>query len=227
MLRPAAALAVLLALAACAPEVPDSARGVGFESYADYMARRQAELSGVPPSRQPPISGERIASAPAPAPQPLPSGERPRADTFAGIAPQSGELRHAAPGSPRISDEQDFDAVAARESIESDAERLRRQREQYVVVQPTALPTRTGPAGPNIVEFALSTRHSPGTQMYRRGGIRFTSYESACGRFVSADLAQEEFLRRGGPERDPMGVDPDGDGFACGWDPRPFRAALQ
>ena len=40
-------------------------------------------------------------------------------------------------------------------------------------------------------------------------------------------LAQEEFLRTGGPERDKLGVDPDGDGFACAWDPRPFRTALQ
>ncbi|NDH39999.1 MAG: hypothetical protein EBY45_06195 [Gammaproteobacteria bacterium] len=28
------------------------------------------------------------------------------------------------------------------------------------------------------------------------------------------------------PERDPMGLDPDGDGFACGWDPEPFRLAF-
>ena len=37
------------------------------------------------------------------------------------------------------------------------------------------------------------------------------------------DQAQQDFLAKGGPERDRMGVDPDGDGFACAWDPRPFR----
>jgi hypothetical protein len=34
-------------------------------------------------------------------------------------------------------------------------------------------------------------------------------------------------LANGGPERDKEGLDPDGDGFACGWDPRPFRSALR
>ena len=31
-------------------------------------------------------------------------------------------------------------------------------------------------------------------------------------------------LERGGPQRDRLGVDPDGDGFACSWNPTPFRA---
>jgi hypothetical protein len=157
------------------------------------------------------------AVAPAPAP-----ADRPRADTIAGVAPQSGETTRAG-----ISDEQDFSAVSARESIQSDAERRRRQAEQYVVVPPAPLPTRAGPSGPNIVQFALATSHAPGTKMYGRSAIRLRSYEAACGPFSSADLAQEEFLRRGGPERDPLGVDPDGDGFACGWDPRPFRLVKQ
>ena len=36
----------------------------------------------------------------------------------------------------------------------------------------------------------------------------------------------DEGLPCGGPERDPRGLDPDGDGFACDWDPAPFRAAV-
>lgn len=242
MFRFALPAVAALALAACQPEVPDSARGVGFESYSDYMRRRDGELAGGAPIQPGPvISQERPADAapmavgPMTGPMipnapvsvtPLPAAgaapaNRPRGDTIAGIAPQSGEMARV--GQPGISDEQEFDAVAARESIQSDAERLRRQREQYVVVEPTALPQRSGASGPNIVEFALSTSHAPGTKTYSRSGLRLRSYESACGPFSSADLAQEEFLRRGGPARDPMGVDPDGDGFACGWDPRPFR----
>lgn len=235
------ALAALSALmmTACAPEVPDSGAGVGFDSYSDYMRRRDAELSGAmldAPITGPVISTERIAdTGPAgvtPATPPAtaaPSGtlaaDRPRGDTIAGVRQQSGEMVHSA--SPGISDEQNFDAVASRESIESDRERLRQQREQYVVIPPTALPQRSGSSGPNIVDFALSTSHAPGVPTYRRSGIRLTSYERACGRFTSADFAQEEFLASGGPERDPKGLDPDGDGFACGWDPRPFRAARQ
>jgi hypothetical protein len=244
MRRLALILPAALALAACQPQVPDSARGVGFESYSDYMKRRDSELAaGGPFTPGPVISPERpsvpaplpggAAAAPAPVtamPLPLPGAvapapapaDRPRADTIAGVAPQSGETKRAG-----ISDEQDFSAVSARESIQSDAERRRRQAEQYVVVPPAPLPTRAGPSGPNIVQFALATSHAPGTKMYGRSAIRLRSYEAACGPFSSADLAQEEFLRRGGPERDPLGVDPDGDGFACGWDPRPFRLVKQ
>ena len=31
----------------------------------------------------------------------------------------------------------------------------------------------------------------------------------------------------GGPKVDPKGIDPDGDGFACYWDPKPFRSVLK
>lgn len=237
MLRLVLILPAAVALAACQPQVPDSARGVGFESYADYMKRRDAELAagtGQPLVPGPVISPEQVAVSPlsgVQAPQPVavatvapvqPAPTPRGAAVPAGIAPQAGETART-----RISDEQEFTAVAARESIESDAERLRRQREQYVVVQPTAVPQRSGDLGPNIVAYALETSHQPGTKVYSRSSIRLRSYESACAPFSSSDKAQMEFLRRGGPQRDPMGVDPDGDGFACGWDPRPFRLVRQ
>lgn len=216
-------------LVACAPEVPDSARGVGFESYSDYMNRRE---TGAPPPQaraSVPISPERpMASMPSRplAPQPTtalaPVAAAPVATSpiapAAPLQPQSGG---------RISDEQNFDAVASRESIESDRQRIQQNRQQYVVVQPTEVPQAAGPVGPNIVEFAISTRHNPGTPTYPRATLFRKNYEAACAPFTSSDLAQEAFLAAGGPERDKLGVDPDGDGFACGWDPRPFRAAMR
>ena len=160
-----------------------------------------------------------------PPPVDLSDPNRPRGNQPTTIRTESGEVQ----GNAGISDEQDFNAVSARETIESDAERLARARAQYEVVQPTAVPQRPGGGtGPSIVEFALQTTHAPGTPVYRRTAIRLKSDPLAnCGRYASADLAQEDFLSRGGPERDPRGIDPDGDGFACGWDPRPFRAARQ
>jgi hypothetical protein len=132
----------------------------------------------------------------------------------------------ATANNPGISDEQSFDAVSARESIESDAERLARLREEYRVIEPEALAPRAGATGPNIVAFALSTTNQVGEQVYRRSNFNADSrFQRACARFATADEAQREFLARGGPESDRMGVDPDGDGFACYWDPRPFRAA--
>lgn len=125
-----------------------------------------------------------------------------------------------------ISDEQNFEAVSARETIESDAERLARQRAQYTVIQPGALPQRQGESGPNIVQYALSTSNAVGQQVYRRGGVFGTKDPTrACAQYASSDLAQQAFLAAGGPQRDKLGVDPDGDGFACGWNPAPFRAA--
>ena len=72
---------------------------------------------------------------------------------------------------PGISDENDFQAVSQRETIASDKERIERNRSQYVVIQPGALPTRPGELGPNIVDYALATNHPVGTQLYRRSSF--------------------------------------------------------
>jgi hypothetical protein len=154
---------------------------------------------------------------------PTDSTGRPRGGAPAGIKEESGEVANHT----GISDEQDFNAVSARETIESDKERIARNRAEYVVVQPKDLPTRPGDTGPNIVEFALATTHAPGVQMYKRSGLSVRSADAACAKYSSPDQAQQDFLAKGGPDRDRMGVDPDGDGFACTWDPRPFRTALQ
>lgn len=233
-------------LAACAPPVPDSGAGVGFGDYSDYLRQREAERSaGAAVPTGPVFSTERIGAAldgtspPAHSGAAQPSGSgpvqgriigdlgspgaRPRGGAPATIRPESGEMN---PGSTRISDEQNFDAVAARETIESDAERLARQRAQYQVIAPTALPERPQTGRPNIVQYALSTQHAPGTRMYNRSSLFQRDPLRACARFAAPDLAQEEFLAQGGPQRDRLGLDPDGDGYACGWDPRPFRKAL-
>ncbi|WP_299292732.1 hypothetical protein [uncultured Tateyamaria sp.] len=127
---------------------------------------------------------------------------------------------------PGISDENDFGAVSSRQSIESDAARIQANRQQYQVVQPTALPSRNGSAQPNVVQYALQTNHARGTQVYRRFSVNASAkFQRNCAEYNSADEAQIDFLARGGPERDRRGLDPDGDGFACGWDPAPFRRA--
>jgi hypothetical protein len=197
----------------------------------DLAAAAIDRASGTGPATGNVIGAPLSATAPVtfPAPMAQPSTataafdpndpNRPRGNAPATIQPESGEMAAVGGG---ISDEQDFDAVAARETIESDAERIARNKAQYTVIQPTAVPERAT-TGPNIVQFALSTTHAPGTQMYSRSSLRFTDQAAACARYSSSDLAQEAFLAAGGPERDRRGLDPDGDGFACSWDPRPFR----
>lgn len=190
-----------LALAACSPTVPNSAAGVGFDDYESYGAEVAAPgAAGQTAVQTLPISGETTgASATAPV------------------------------SNTGISDEQDFDAVSERQTIESDAARLERLRREYQVIQPTALPEREGDGGPNIVAFALEMQHPVGTQMFRRPstGTSREAFLRRCAAFGTNDAAQRAFLEAGGPERDRRRLDPDGDGYACLWDPTPFRAALR
>jgi len=132
-----------------------------------------------------------------------------------------------APNNPGLSDEQDFGAVSDRQSIESDAERLERNRALYTLIEPTEVPIRPGTDIPNIVAYAIKTSNPIGQPLYLRP---FKSQNRSlwnCAKYVSDAAAQEAFLKAGGPERDRYGLDPDGDGFACRWDPTPFRAAIK
>jgi hypothetical protein len=241
-----------LGLTACAPAVPDSGAGVGFQPYGDYLKDRTAGGAAAPAAPVMPFNGfspdaaaaaidkaeGRSATAPvAPIANVIPAapvipvvpadpvmpGARPRGNAPAGIAETTSEMGYATAG---VSDEQDFQAVSARETIESDKARIEKNRAQYQVDQPGALPQRTGTGGPNIVEFALSVTHPVGTMMYRRSSFGLVSQDRACAKYPSPDMAQEAFLAAGGPDRDRKGLDPDGDGYACSWDPSPFRAAL-
>ncbi len=91
----------------------------------------------------------------------------------------------------------------------------------------TSLPPRPAGSGSerNPVAFALATSHAVGTPVYARppgGG----GNPGACARYSSAIAAQEAFLGAGGPENDRLGLDPDGDGYACAWDPGVYRQAV-
>lgn len=238
--------AALVALSACAPAIPESGpqtgTGVGFGDYDDYEARREAELTGTgagqtfaPPSAvtSQPLSatGEQSESAAVAA-----AARAALGDDSAERAANSGEpVLHASPQNPApavvnsvgISNENDFEAVGNQRSIENDAERIARNRAQYQVASVEALPSRAGGEGPNIVAYALQTKHPAGTQVYRRVGVnRDARFQRNCAKYTSPDKAQIDFLEKGGPERDRLGIDPDGDGFACGWDPAPFRKAV-
>jgi hypothetical protein len=124
-----------------------------------------------------------------------------------------------------LSDEQDFAAVSSRETIQSDAARLEQQRASRVEVSPAQLPQPSEARGPDIVAYALRTTNAVGEPLYRRVLASEGRAARQCARFAGADLAQRAFLEAGGPWRDRMGLDPDGDGFACDWSPAPFRAA--
>ncbi len=219
--------------------------GVGLGSYADYETQRRARdaalrggigqtLPTLPDSRV--ISTAELSAAGLPVAGgvalPAPGFPVPAAPFDAmgaasvpsiPVPPPVASAPLGANGSG-ISDEQDFDAVAARQTIESDRERLERQAQAYQVIAPVALPQRDGQGGPNIVAYALSTSNAVGQRVYERSGFNAQNRSArACSRYASPDLAQEDFLANGGPQTDRKTLDPDGDGYACGWDPRPYR----
>ena len=76
---------------------------------------------------------------------------------------------------------------------------------------------------PVLVRYAHAEQQAPGTATYRRSGGSVDAAARACRSYASADAAQTAFIAAGGPVIDLRGMDPDGDGFVCGWDPRPYR----
>ncbi|MCC5970664.1 MAG: hypothetical protein JJU15_11975 [Pararhodobacter sp.] len=240
----------VLALAACMngnsgmQNYAAMSTGVGFGDYQRYLHEREnARRTNAPYSVAPQTGSPRAQTPQAPASEPSAIRQAPLSAPMntaapANTQPQAGSnapafgttpVFDAGPGvRPSLSDEQDFNAVAARETIESDRARLQEQRAQYQVIEVDSVPDASTRSGANVVQYALSTRHSVGQQQYRRiNPLRWSRWENACLRFQNQDAAQEAFLQAGGPERDPNHLDPDGDGFACWWDPAPYRQAVR
>ncbi len=128
---------------------------------------------------------------------------------------------------PDISDTQDFGAVSERSSIEDDKARLEAQRQQFAIVEETALPTREAQEA-NVVDYALNTTNDVGEKRYKRPGLLGGALQKRnCKKYRVPDEAQAAFLNSGGPKRDVRGLDPDGDGFACDWTPYAYRKLLE
>lgn len=218
-----------LALAACTTAVPDSGAGVGFGDYQTYAQRQVAEQNAG--------AGQVTVQAPTEVETTTLDGADAEADAAARAASRNSGVApvQAAPGNPApevvtnsagISNENSFEAVSAERDIQDDAQLIAQNRAQYQVINPTDLPPRPDSSAPNIVAYAVQTTNPVGTPLYdRRGRFDGNRISRACGAYNSSDLAQEAFLAAGGPQKDRKGLDPDGDGFACAWDPAPFRAA--
>ena len=230
-------LAAGVGLSACQPAVPDSGfgdipdpgRGVGFDDFNAERQRRDAALAGntAPAGSAAATAAEtrRVLASTSPNGT---GGQGTTAATNSGVEPLN-----ASPSNPAlavvngdgISRENNFDAVSSQRSIAADSQRIDANRAQYRLVEPEALPNRVK-TGPNIVEYALANTHARGTKIYQRSGFnRANKYQRSCAKYPRPAEAQIAFLESGGPQRDRLGMDPDGDGFACEWDPAPFRQA--
>lgn len=224
----------IFALAACSPEIPNSAAGAGASadvtnSTVSTLPRASAVATQSLDSSSPEAIAAETTAALGLAPATAPATAAPLSAMASSAVTETAPAADGAPAPvATISDEQNFTAVAERETIESDAERIAANRAQYVTIEPTALPPRPDGSGASIVAYALATTNDPGQPLYSRMGLAAqTRFDNACAKYGSADRAQEAFLDAGGPQRDRYGMDPDGDGFACYWDPRPFRAARE
>ena len=192
---------------AAQPAQPVTA-GTGAPTAAELA---QAGVGGA--AALPQAAAAPVVTYPAAAPQP--------ATTY----PQTAAAAPvAAPTHTGISDEQDFGAVASRETIQSDKQRIEANKAQYQVVAPTALPERTNEGVPEIVQYAIAAPNRLGEAIYKRTGSAEKSAKN-CLKYTTAEEAQAVFLKSGGPKRDPKNLDADGDGFACTWDPTPFQKA--
>jgi hypothetical protein len=244
---------LLTGLAACVdPAVPDSGAGVGFNDYAQYeleRAQREAALNGSGSTTfgaPAPVTSGPLSAIPAPtAPATATTGNAAiGSDELARAGIGQTQLQTGSPldatnaaaaeaerianlgNNPGISDEQNFDAVSGRETIASDAQRRATQAAELVVVEAVPLPTTRAATGVNIVAYALNAPNVKGQEWYSRSILSGDNrFQRNCAAYNNADAAQRDFLSRGGPERDSQGIDPDGDGFACGWDPAPFKLA--
>lgn len=209
---PMTATATPTLVPATAPLSQDALLAARARAAIDAAAPQAAAPQAVAPTAAPVSASGAVAS--------------PQVTTIASAA-TSAAAPARLPASGGISDEQDFDAVAARETIESDAERRARMQQQLVVVPPEPVPDRPQSVGPSVVNYAIATSHPMGQRVYARSPLGRGRHAENCAAYRSADLAQEDFLARGGPNRDPLVLDPDGDGYACAWDPAPYRAAAQ
>ncbi len=87
-------------------------------------------------------------------------------------------------------------------------------------------PSATADTAPSIVAFALSTTQPGGPAVVSPLGRPAATRSSPRARAMrSPDWRRTRSSSAAGPKSDRLGLDPDGDGFACGWDPRPFRTA--
>ncbi|KAB7610349.1 hypothetical protein F9L33_13685 [Amylibacter sp. SFDW26] len=208
-------------LGACAPVQPDDAE------FAGGTAVRPATGTAAPvPETIKPVDIDASSGATPEPGTPATVNETITVDLTDGAAKTAEKKPVILPeGDGSISNSQDFTVVTSKETIESDAAKLEALKSQYKVVQPGAAPRRSSDV--NLAEFALAQTNPVGQKAYSRFGIAGgRKAERKCAAYTTADDAQADFLQRGGPQKDGIGLDPDGDGYACSWSPATYKALL-
>ncbi len=213
-----------LTLAACQQEA-------GFDARFPPVGGPRAVVmpdAGMPTDITPPLqatdgSTEALTNAVNNALEATAPAEDTAVDTavVANISPSSGDALASDSGVLNLAEQSQAEQLRLRTA---DAAALAAAAAQRQVIQPGQMPEVV--AGVNIITYARETTNAVGARQYRRPSIRRTNTSLQCRKFNSADDAQRNFLANGGPQNDPLNLDPDGDGFACRWSPEAYRALV-
>lgn len=101
------------------------------------------------------------------------------------------------------------------------AEKLKSARKQRILIETKEF--QQNEESINIATFARSSPNKKGESIYLRPAFQTFDHWTECAFFTSNEKAQRFFLKTGGPKKDLKNLDPDGDGFACDWDPIIYR----
>lgn len=210
----------LLVLAACSGENQgwNPNYRAAATPYGDYLRTRELALTGrrAEPPRVIPVALPARAPTPAEIAGPSPVQILERAVTPPSAQPRRVQMRGAPaidPVPPTLGSRRAV-LPSERSALPSDRTVLA----QPVVIAP-AVPPRavvvTTPSQPTVTPVQsrrLSTNVKP---LYPRS----VDVVGDCSIFSTPEAAQRTFRREGGPDRDPLGLDPDGDGYACSFRP--------
>ncbi len=206
-----------------APILPPSSMPAQAPTTLDAIPRRPVPVAAAPVATgaplAAPIATQALAPVPAaaaPAPVATVASSAPAPTTSFTATPVSAAAPQAG-----IRDAQTYHADA------STPQGTHGSGPQPATIVAGSVPPPSEDGGANLMAYALSVTHQPGTEVYRRlNPMRWSSWQNNCLRFRNQDAAQRAFLEAGGPDRDRDNLDPDGDGFACWWDPTPLRQAV-
>ena len=101
------------------------------------------------------------------------------------------------------------------------AEKLESARKQRILIETKEF--QQNEESINIATFARSSPNKKGESIYLRPAFQTFDHWTECAFFTTNEKAQRFFLKTGGPKIDLKNLDPDGDGFACDWDPIIYR----
>lgn len=134
------------------------------------------------------------------------------AETVPGLQQADGSIANN-PNSITLSDYSQEQQKIDRDRYAAEIDAIAARREEVTSV---TVPT-IGSVNP--AQYARTSTNALGVRLYNRSGKR-----GNCNSFSSSYEAQRAFLEAGGPTTDRRGLDPDGDGFACNFDPTPYRS---